>query len=700
MSWLAGAILALVVVPAEAVDFDTDVMPVLTKAGCNAAACHGASAGRGGFRLSLFGGDPAFDYEQIVRQREGRRINLARPDASLLIVKASAQIEHGGGVRFDFDGSEARLLEQWIAAGAKRQALRQLVRLVCEPAESHVAVGQAQQLRVTAIFDDGSQRDVTPLALYGASDPEAIEMDDAGSVIVRRGGRHAVTIRFLSAVQSVQVTSPLSEREFTWETNARRTWIDDEVLELLAAVRVAPAPPAADAALLRRLSLQLTGRLPEPDAILHYVSDQTPDKYARLVDRLLASSEFTDYWTFRLSQMLRVPYASADKAAAAAFQHWLREQIAADRGWDQIAGELLLATGDPQKHGPANFYLVTGDARGQAEYFSETLLGIRLRCANCHNHPLDRWTQDDYHGLAAIFAPVERNGGVRFTHRGQIIHPVTGEPARPRIPGQRFLTSNGDGRVELAHWMTDDANPFFAAAFVNRLWQGLLGKGLIEPVDDLRATNPPTHPQLLQRLTADFVEHGYSLRHTLRVIAMSATYARSSSWSQGNSAAERLYARATALPLGAEELADALADVTGIDEHYGETPDGTRAIALASLEPSETLDVLGRCSRPENCSPGMASPRGLATTLHVMNGPLLNARIADERGRLHNLLRGGATTPVIIEEFYLGALSRPPTVAEVEFWLSRVPSSAAERTTVLEDFVWSLLNSNEFLTNH
>jgi hypothetical protein len=366
-----------------------------------------------------------------------------------------------------------------------------------------------------------------------------------------------------------------------------------------------------------------------------------------------------------------------------------------------MATELLLAEGDTHEYGPANFYLVAGDARAQAEYASELLMGVRLSCANCHNHPLDRWTQDDYHGLAAIFARLERGRQVRVTTRGEVQHPVTGEAAAARIPGERFVTDVADARRELAEWLVAESNPYFSRAIVNRIWKALMGRGFVEPTDDLRATNPATHPDLLNRLAAEFAAHDYSLRYAIRTIVNSAAYARSSRATGENAGDLQFYSHALPTGLDAEVLADAIADVSGIAEPYGNQPLGTRAITLFTPPESEALEVLGRCDRTDSCESSASATVGLTTKLHLLNGPLLNRRLRDEQGRLSQLLRSGASTTRIIEEFYVAALGRFPRSDERAHWRGQLEVGESEANRqALEDFVWGLLNSQEFLTNH
>lgn len=686
---------------ASAVDFDTEIMPVLTKAGCNAGACHGAAAGRGGFKLSLFGGDPAADYDAIVRALEGRRINHHDPLASLLVKKPTGELDHEGGVRFDPESPQAALLVQWIKSGARRQQLRKLVEIKASPPRI-VARGpdQALPLRVVASFDDDTNKDVTGLAVYEPADPAAVTVGETGLVRVLRRGRHTVAVRFLSQVTTVEVIVPLVCGGVDVSRQKSNNWVDDELLSLWKLLHIDPARPADDATLLRRAYLDLTGRLPAPGEVTAYLANEDEAKFQNLVDRLLASDEFNEFWTFRFAKLLRIRAPGNDSAAALAFHTWLRKQIEQQTPWNKVAARLLQAEGDSHEYGPANFFRLARSPREQAEYVSETLMGVKLRCANCHNHPLDRWTQDDYHGLAAVFARIGRGRVVRVLPRGEVSNPRTGEPAVPRIPGQRYLDDAPDPRREFATWLTTPDNPYFSRATVNRLWKWLMGSGLVEPADDLRETNPAVLPPLLNRLAKDFAQHQFNLRHTIRLIVTSAAYQRARDDTSASSG--KYFESAQAKQLEAEVLSDAIADVTGVPDRYGDLPLGTRAIALANPStPSVTLDLLGRCSRQSSCETSAAVFQGLSTKLHFINGNLINRKLTSPEGRLMRLVQAGRSDLEIVSEFYLIALSRRPSKQELEFWRTQFPGGLdpSKRQQQLEDFLWSLLSSREFTTN-
>jgi len=689
--------------PAARVDFANDLIPVFTKAGCNAASCHGAAIGRGGFKLSLYGGNPAADYEAIVRQVEGRRVNLARPEESLIVLKPTKQIAHRGGRRL-VDGNEgAELLLRWIRQGAGLISSRSLDRVEISPGRHVVEKpGASIELHATAFFSDGSKQDVTRWTVFTAEDPAAVEIDSesAAAKLLRRG-RQIVIARYLDRVTPIELIVPLSGSKPDLSAEPRRGFIDREILEALSTLRLAPSPAADDATFLRRVTLDLSGRLPTAAAVRAFLARKDPEKRQAEIDRLLASEEFSEYWTLQLAKLLRVNSGQQNRQGTLKYHQWLHQQVRENTGYDKLARTVILATGDSHRVGPANFYRTVKGPRKQAEFLSEVFMGSRLRCANCHNHPLDRWTQDDYHGLAAIFARIEGEQVVKVKASGEVIHPRTLERALQRIPGEAFLGADTvDGRGELASWLTDPGNPYFARAIVNRLWKALMGRGLVEPVDDFRATNPPTHPKLLDRLADDFVKNGYSLRHTLRTIALSAAYSRSSIATGENKADGSFYSHALRQELEPEVLADAISDVLGVAGRYGEEARGTRAVTLADPNTrSVALDILGRCSREESCESPAGSTGGLQRKLHFFNGALLNARIAAPGSRLDRLITAGQPPLSIVEQFYLAALGRYPGAAESAFWKKQFTGNIPDdrQRELLEDFVWSLLVCNEFV---
>lgn len=682
------------------VDFQHDIMPVLTKFGCNSGACHGAAIGRGGFKLSLYGGNSAEDYEAIVRQRSGRRVNLASPTRSLLLAKPIESIAHGGGVRFDSESEAAQLLRRWVAEGARAESKIKLRRLEVRPSRYvFPQIDRDVSLQAIAHYTDGSHRDVTKWVVFQPEDESAVSVSDDKATILRKG-RHVVVARYLTEVVPIEFVVPVGEAGSRGVPN-EANWIDGFIVGKLDEMGLPFAGPCSNSQFLRRVRLDLTGRLPSVEEV--EAASLPGWNRRKYVDQLLDSEEFVDYWTFKLAELLRIRPQVNESEGLEVYLGWLRASVEDDKGYDQIARELLLAAGDSHTDGPANFFRTTKTAKEQTEFVSELFMGSRLRCANCHNHPLDRWTQDDYHGLAAILAKVESGRVIRDKADGKVIHPRTKEFAITKLPGAPRAEQPLD-RADLADWLLDQDNPFFSQAIVNRLWKHMQGRGLVEPVDDFRATNPATHPELLEALAENFASHGYSLRHTLRLIAHSATYAQRSLAADESTQGAMFYAGAGSRSLRPEVLADAMSDVLGMPEKFGDLPLGTRAVELKDPDtPSMTLDVLGRCDRVLSCE-STGSSGGLSQQLHLLNGPLLNQRLGEPGGRLAQLCAAGMSNEQIVEEFYRRAFCRTPTEQELAFWGGALPDAAVDGAgkvpSELEDFVWSILTCREFVTNH
>ena len=689
------------------IDFINDLIPMITKLGCNAGKCHGSAIGRGGFKLSLYGGSPKTDYDEIVRRHGGRRINLADPESSLIFIKPAEFIEHGGGAVIE-DDQHSMLLLDWIEQGAKFIRQRELKHIEVHPAR-YVAtkVGDTTSFKVLARYHDGSTRDVTNLTRFTADDSTAVRIDKgSATATLERTGRHIVIARYSTEVIPIELLVPTSQVAPDLSHETRKNFVDEEVLSSLSELRVPVSPILDDRAFMRRITLDLTGRLPAQSV----ETDQTAIDRETIIDDLLRSEAFVNFYTLKLARLLRIQ-SKQDKnlvtttpQAARAFHDYLARQLRARVGYDQIAREILTATGDTSKYGPAAFFTAVEDPRLQTEFTTEVFMGSRMKCANCHNHPLDKWTQDDFHGLTAMFSKLTRSQVIRLNPIGKNIHPNTGEAALMKLPGGEFLPEDTrDGRSTFAAWLTDRDNPYFARAIVNRLWQSLMGRGLVEPLDDFRATNPPTHPALLDRLASDFIDHGYNIRHTLKRIAMSTTYSRSSNPIAGNETDGRFYSHRVATPLGPEVLADAISDVLGIPSRYGNEMPGTRAVDLKDGGVrSDALDILGRCDRSNSCE-GAPSPIGpLAQKLHLFNGELLNNRIGAHSGRLDTLIKSQKLPIEIATEFYQVALNRHPNKNELKFFehLFNPKESSARQRAVLEDFVWGLVTCREFTINH
>ena len=698
------------------IDFDADIVPILSKAGCNGGACHGAAAGRGGFNLSLFGGDPAADYDAIVRQLEGRRINRADPAASLILAKPTGMLDHGGEVRLEYDGPQARLIADWIAAGAVRKPQRTLSAIEVTPSAMPLAhVPEDFQLRVTARFGDGSQRNVTGTAIYWPADEGSVRVDERGRVEVLRAGRQHVLVRYLSQVRVVTITTPLTDEPLGLKDLPRANWIDDEINETLVDLGLDPAPRANESALLRRVMLDLAGRLPTLDERQAYLTDAREDKFERLVKRLIVSEDFADYWTYLLGKRFALGSPTCDVPGSQAFQKWLRGRLTRETPLNLLAAELIMAQGDSHRQGAASYHRNRADAGGEASLVAANFMGVQLACAECHNHPLDRWTQDDFHGLSAIFGNLAREPIVREVSGRGVIHPRTGEPAKPKIPGEKPLGYFDEPREELALWLTTDENPYFARAQVNWIWKQLMGRGLVEPFDDLRDTNPATHPKLLARLASDFVEGEFDMRTTIEQIVMSEAYCRGASLPDSHPSAEMYYAAARWRPLAAEVLTDAVVAATGT-QSVGVNSRPFRSIleidnpaargGMPGMEIGVVSDLsalLGRCRPQSGCQ--FAPTEGnrldqLATQLALLSGDALAGRINAVGGWLPEALNKQTDASQIVAEMYLRTLSREPSEREAAHWRQALARESGQEREIVEDLLWALLTCREFATNH
>lgn len=694
--------------------FATRVVPILSKAGCNSGACHGAAIGQGGFRLSLLGYDSAHDYDSITRELGGRRIHVAAPEESLFLRKPTRQIDHEGGRRFGRNSESFRILRDWIAAGAPPgDPHLRVASIQIEPSSITLpSTNHSAQLRVTALFSDQSAADITRLALYSSNDEGIATVNPNGQITMHNRGVTAIMIRFLDHVAAAQIGVPFQDAPPHSEL-LPRNFIDQHVAAELRRWHIPPSPVSSDAEFLRRATLDLAGRLPTPAEVRSFLAQPAnAAKRSDLIERLLRTDEFVDFWTLKFADLLLIHSKRLGEQPARAYHQWLREQIASNQPFDQIVRQLLTSTGDSSLIGPANFHRLKSDPRDMADYTARTLLGMRVACARCHNHPADRWTQDDYYSFAAFFARTSASGqDVVLKSHGDLLHPKTAQPVAPRaLAASNPAPSPGadSNRLDaLASWLTDPAQPWLARATVNRVWKELLGRGLIEPVDDLRPTNPPLNPVLLEALTAHFIENKFNLQHLIRAIAESHTYQLSSQRNAVNQSDERFFSRAYLKELSAQVLADAIAQALGQPDVFSGYPAGTRAVELLDPEVrSYALDVFGRCPRENNCSSASQFGGGLSQALHFINGETINAKLID--GAVHRLVQGSSPSGPLpsspdfaksIEQFYLSTLSRFPSSQELEHWSQWLAKSSMPLHD-LEDLMWSLLNSKEFAFNH
>jgi hypothetical protein len=696
-------------------DFAEDIVPILTHAGCNTGGCHGKADGQNGFHLSLFGYDPDGDHQTITRDASGRRLSLVDPARSLLLEKATGRIPHGGGLRVLPGSPEYARIVEWVGAGAPRlqgQAHGRLTGLNVEPADVRLDEPGPQQLRVVAVYADGHRRDVTRLASYRVNDDSAAKVDAQGKAVLLRRAEADLVVRYQSQVVSTRLATVINPSlAFDFAKLRRRNFIDKELYRRLESLKVPPSPPASDAAFLRRVTLDLVARQPTPEQIHQFLADKDPDKRVKLVDRLLAEPAFVNFWRIKFGDMLQISMGRLGNGATK-FQVWVDECLKANTPWDVMVRTMLTAVGPPEEYGngPANYALDGPDAKTQAEQTAQRFLGLRLRCAQCHDHPFDVWTQDDYFGLAACFAKVQRSGGggmmgkvvIKIDPKGRVEHLRTKAPAEPRLLDKTpvKVADKDDPRKRLAEWMTAPDNVYFARAMANWVWAQFFGKGLADPPDDLSRSNPPVHPELLDALAKHFVAHKYDVRDLVRTIATSEAYGLSSATVPGNERDTRLFSHQLPRPLSAHQMADALADATVVPNLYPNRPKDTRAIEVTDPgTASRILDTFGRCSRVNGCASVSTPALSLRQLLLVIGGDVVEAKVSHLNGYLAGLLELSPAPEEIVENLYYRTVCRPPTEEELSHWSAELKQAGSLREAA-EDLFWALLNSREFTFNH
>jgi hypothetical protein len=736
--FLAALLLSETPALAGPVTFRNEVMAVLSKAGCNQGVCHGNLNGKNGFKLSLRGEDPEWDRLALTRDTLGRRTNPLHPAASLILQKATTAIPHEGGRRFGPDSLEYQILARWIADGLPPDppGTPTLKRIDVTPTQQVlIEPERGVQLRVEASFSDGSRRDVTRLAVYEPSEP-IVQVTPDGQVSGRQNGETAILVRYLDQRATVQLAL-VPARPPLADDQLRRAWggsvpasddlIDYPIFLKLRTLRLAPSGLCSDSAFVRRAFLDTLGMLPTADEARTFLEDSQPDKRVRLIDTLLGRPEFADFWAQKWADVLRNEEKVLDAKGVEVFYHWIRRCLAEDKPLNEFARELIAGRGSTYEHPAANFYRALRDPQARAEAVGQVFLGVRLQCARCHNHPFDQWTQDDYHRLAAFFARVQYRvvsnsrrdrldkhefDGEQIVwqdRESEVKDPRTGADLRPRFLGAPTpeLGPDADRLQVLADWVAAADNPLFARTQVNRIWFHLLGRGIVEPDDDFRASNPPVNSPLLEALARDFIAHHFSLRHTIRTIMNSRTYQRAAAPNDSNREDETNFSHALVRPLQAEQLLDALAQVSEVPVKFNGYPLGLRAGQLPGVRPfrrgddpptagERFLKMFGKPDRLLSCECERSSDMTLGQAFQLLTGDLLNRLVSAPDNRLSRLLAAGKSDRQILEELYLAALSRLPRDAELEATLA-ILRKAPDRRKALEDVLWALLNAKEFL---
>jgi hypothetical protein len=695
------------------ISFRLDVMPVFTRAGCNSGACHGTSRGKDGFHLSLFGFDPEGDYYRLTREQIGRRIDLGIPEESLIVQKGLGAVQHTGGVRFATNSDLCRTLIGWLAAGAPNDPTN-----VAQPTAIEIFPKAAllegsnslQHFIVQARYSDGTARDVTPLAVFLGNNEGVARVSAEGSVTAGQRGEAFIQARFAQFNVGAEVIVIPKGSHYRWPTNVTaQNYIDEAVYTKLKKLRLVPSDVCDDRTFLRRAFIDLTGTLPTAEDLRTYEVDNGPNRHERLVDQLLSRPQFMELWVMKLAELLQIR-SRGDQVypkAALGYYEWLRDQMLTNVPLDQIVRDLLTASGSTLRDPAANYYQIEPDTLKLAENTVQVFMGTRIQCAQCHNHPFDRWTLNDYYGFAAFFTQVGRKPGddpretvIYDRSEGEVKHPVTGAVMRPKYLGGDTPEMQGESRREaLAHWLTSPQNPYFARNLANLVWAHFLGRGIIEPVDDARLSNPAVNPQLLDALAAKLVDYKYDLKKLVRDICTSRTYQLSTVPNQTNGSDERNFSKASIRRMQAEVLLDCISQVTETQDKFPGLPRGARAIEIPDGNTANYfLTTFGRASRTTVCSCEVKVDPNLSQALHLLNGNTIERKI--EQGEVVNkLLKAGKKPEEIIESLYLRCLAREPTPDELKK-LEGFLEGADKPEQVLNDVFWSLLNAKEFVFNH
>ncbi len=696
------------------VAFTREVQPILIKSGCNQGACHGAQHGRGGFRLSLLGFDPIFDHAQIVESAEGRRIVVSDAERSILLQKPALLMEHGGGERLKVGSRDYLRIQRWLEDGAPSPTKTDadVVSIQVWPAKRIMVPGETQQLLVTATWRDGTVEDVTTTAQFDSLNDSVAGTTPGGLVGAKAVGETHIMVRFCGQATVAQVTLPYArlEKDPVFPAN---NFIDERLLAKWKDLGLLPSELCSDLDFIRRVYLDLIGTLPRPEEVKAFMDDKSPAKRSGLIDRVLERPEFVDFWAYKWGDLLRINRDQMNERGMWAFHNWIRASIRDKRPIDEMVRDIITAEGSTFTEGPANYFRVANTPADWAENTSQVFLGIRIACAKCHHHPFEKWSQDDYYGMAAFFVRLGTKNSQEFglfgkeqvvylKNVGEQTHPRKGGAVKPHPLDGADMDHPIDRRVMLADWVTKADNPHFARNIVNRFWGYVMGRGMVEPLDDMRATNPASNPELLDALAADFVKNKFDMRHLLRTILNSRAYQLSNVALPENKADVQNihYTRFAIRRLTAEQLADAVDYVTGTQTKYPGLPLGTRAIQLPDTDvKSFFLDTFGRPPRQVTCECERSSQPNIAQALHLMNNVELNKRITDPKGRIEKLIAAKKSHEAMIQELYQVTLSRPALAEEVERaknWISQ----AGNLKDGLQDVMWVLLNSREFSFNH
>lgn len=696
----------------EKVSFNYGTLAVLSKQGCNSGACHGSPSGKGGFRMSLRAYDSALDIDTLVREAFNRRTNLYEPESSLLLRKPLMEVAHGGGRKLKKTDAGYAVLRDWIAQGCQVDPADAptCVKLEVYPRERILKrPAHTQQLVALAHFSDGSIRDVTSLAVFSSSDEAVATVDATGLVVSQDRGEAAILARFLDKIETSSMMFLKEIPGFQWNSPPENNFVDHHVFQKLQQLQILPSEACTDEEFVRRLYFDVIGILPEPSETAQFLADQDPQKRSKLIDALLERPEFAEFWALKWGDLLRIRNIKVSAGGVHKFNRWLVAALRDNMPYDQFARELLTAEGSTYVNPPANYFRTATETNDCTETTSQLFLGIRIQCAKCHNHPFERWSQDNYYGIGAFFNRVQRKPGVNpdeqviwVARAGEVTQPRTGKQMQPWLPltGSAELSGEDDRRGAFVDWLVKPENPFFAKVEVNRIWGHLFGRGIVEPVDDFRDSNPPSSAALINALAEDFAKNGYDRKRVIRTILNSRTYQLSSRKNDFNSTDVKYFSHANTRLLAAEQLLDAICRVTNISEKFAGLPAGTRATQLPSPDvDSDFLKVFGQPARETACACERSTDSNLSQALQMINGPLVHAKVRDDKNRLRVLAAAGKTDEEIVSELYLAALCRKPSEPEMAAATKHI-ANAGDRMRGLEDVCWAVLNANEFLFQH
>lgn len=698
-------------VSSRPIDFIRDVEPFLNKTGCSQGTCHGAQQGRKGFKLSLRGYDPLFDYRALVDDVSGRRFNRANPSDSLMLLKPTQGVPHEGGFLFDEESRPYAVLKQWIAEGCRWSETARPQRLEIRPANPLLdRVGQTQQLQVIAHYPDGTSRDVTREAIFETSNFEVNTVSGTGLVKAVRRGEAAVLVKYEGAFANTSVTVLGAREGFAWNDAPEFNFVDTHINSKLKRLKILPSALCTDAEFLRRVSLDLTGLPPTAAEARAFLIDarDSQAKRAAKIEELLDSPGYVDHWTQKWGDLLLANRKFISEKGVWAFRNWIRQAIAENKPYQEFVYELMTASGSTLENPAANYYRVAREPREVMENMTQVFLGTRFVCAQCHDHPFERWTQTNYFQLSAYFGGVGRRAGsspdeeVIYDLRTPqpVIHIGTGQPAPAKFPFSVEGLQAGEElpRVQLAKWLTAKENPYFAKSLVNRYWSYFFGKGIIDPVDDIRLSNPPTNPELLNALTADFISRNFDTKQLIRTIVTSHAYQRTFETNAFNEDDDLHYSHAMPRRLAAEPLLDAIMVATGAPENLPGVPAGFRASQLPDAGVQNPfLDMFGRAPREQPCECERTSEVSLAQTLTLINGPTISEAIVHPQGLIARLVQEQADAKRMVEEIYLATICRFPTDTELNQGQKYLSDYGLQEGA--QDLMWALINSPAFLFN-